>query len=210
MNILNSIISDHKGYECDFLKLMACKLKKKYTFVRAFHASRPDDIEIILNKGLSVFSVDNYLLMAQSIFINDNYPSITIEKLRCVVQKTANEGCGRVNRLYFFLTKLYENDQYNFYSEFGSEFMLVVANNLGVKDKYIENIREKGFPTIFSCNVPVADISDGFLYCLLRTAICYLFNPSLENSAPLIIKDVAISIDRKLSPSNIVSHHRLL
>ena len=207
VSILNSIISDNKGYECDFLELMGCKFREKFNYVRAFHASKPADIQIISNKGLSAFSVNDYILMAQSIFINDNYPSITIEKVRCAVQKTANEGPCRENKLHFFLTEIYKKSPCDNYHKFGSEYMRVVANILNVKDDYLKN--SKGFPTIFSCNVPVGNISDKLLYSLLRIAICYLFNPSLENSTPLITKDVAISIDCGLSPSNIVSHHRL-
>jgi hypothetical protein len=205
VNILNSILSEIRGYECDFIELMACEFRRKYTFVRAVHASKPVDVEDISNKGLSVFTVDDYFLMAQSIFLNDNYPSITKGEVRCAVEKTATEGYGRAKNLHFFLTEFYK--QCTHYCEFGSEFMLVVANNLGVKNKYTENVKEKGSPTIFVCNVPVNNISDGLIRDCLRIAICYLLNPLLENSTPLQTKDVGISIDCGLSPSNIVCHH---
>lgn len=205
VNILDSILSEIKGYECDFIELMACEFRKKYTFVRAVHASKPTDIESILNKGLSVFAVDGYCKMAETIFVNNSYPSITKEDVCRAVEKINNEHYGRVNKLFFFVTEFYK--QCAHYSEFGSEFMRSVANNLDVKDQYVENLKEKGCSTIFLCNVPVKNISDKFLCDCLHVAISYLFNPSLEKSTPLKTKDVAISIDCGLSSSNIVSHH---
>jgi hypothetical protein len=202
---LNSIVSDVKGHECDFLELMVFEFRVKYKYVRAVHASKPVDIESILKKGLSVFSVDDYFLMAKSIFLNGNYPSITIERVRCAVEKTAYDGPRRLNKLHFFLTENYRQSMH--YFEYGSEFMCAVACNLGVKSQYVENQKIKGFSTMFLCNIPVENISDNLLCQCLLDAISYLFNPLLEKSAPLIMKDVAISIDCRLSPLNIVSHH---
>lgn len=207
VNILNSIISDFKGHECDFIELLVYEFRRKYSFVRAAHASRLTDVEIILIKGLSVFTIENYYQMAKAIFLSDCYPLIAAEDVHRAVDEIGREGCGRVGKLYFSLTEF--NKQCSHYFEHGSEFMLAVANNLGVKDRYIENVKRKGMSVKFLCNVPVGSISDKLICACLRVAVYFLFEfkSSAKNLTSLKTTDVSIFIECGLNPSNIVSHH---
>lgn len=202
---LKSILSEIKEYEIDFIELMNYKFRHRYSFIRAVHLSRPIDVDDILTKGLLVFSIDGYIEKAKSIFLNGDYPSVAEADVSAAVSKVIAIDSTRENKLYFFVTDFYKICHH--YSEFGSEFMSIVAENLDLKDKYKGNVKNQGAPTVFVCNVPVEKVSDRLLGCCLRIAIFYLFNPLLEESDPLGIKDVAISIDCGLSPSNIVSHY---
>lgn len=202
---LNSILSEINGYEFDFIELMNFKFRSRYSFIRAAHLSKPIDIDDVLTKGLLVFSIGDYMEKAKSIFLNGDYPSVAEVNVSAAVNKVIADDSNRENKLNFFVTEFYKKCHH--YSEFGSEFMSVVAKNLDVKDKYKDNVKNQGTSTVFVCNVPVEKVSDRLIGCCLRIAIFYLFNPLLEKLDPLGIKDVAISIDCGLSPSNIVSHY---
>jgi len=202
---LNSILSEINGYEFDFIGLMNSKFRSRYSFIWAAHLSKPIDINDVLTKGLLVFSSDDYMEKVKSIFLNGDYPSVAEVNVSAAVKKVIANDSSRENKLYFFVTDFYKICHH--YSEFGSEFMLAVAADLKVKDKYKDNVRNQGASTVFVCNVPVEKVSDKLIGCCLRIAMFYLFNPLLKKSDPLRIKDVAISIDSGLSPSNIVSHY---
>lgn len=202
---LNSILSEIKEYEIDFIELMNYKSRNRYSFIRAVHLSRPIDVDDILTKGLRVFSIDGYMEKAKSIFLNGDYPSVAEVDVSAAVSKVIAIDSTRENKLYFFVTEFHKICSH--YSEFGSEFMSAIAENLKVKDKYQKNVKSRGASTVFVCNVPIEEISDKFTFDCLRQAIFYLFNPMAEESIPLREKDICISIDCGLIPSNIVGHH---
>jgi hypothetical protein len=180
VSILNSIISDHKGLEFDFLELMACKFRGKYNYVRAFHASKPVDIKIVLRQGLSIFSVDDYFLMAQDIFINDNCPAITIEDVRSAVDRTESESVDRINKLYFFMTECYRKPPYDNYHKFGSEYMRAVAINLKVEDYFLKI--QKGSRLYFHVMslLKIFLINSFTVFCVLSFVTCLILRQKIQ------------------------------
>lgn len=201
---LNSILGKIYGYEFDFIELIGHKFWKRYAFIRAMHVSRPIEINDVLTKGLLPHSIDDYMIKAKSIFLNGDYPQLTAESVSLAVEQTIEEGCRRVNNVHFAITQYHKNNED--YAKYGNEFMRVVANNLGIRPKYEDNVGKSGFPTVFVCNVPIEDVYGPHIRGCLRIATFQVFKSSVTESVSLREKDICFSINRSLLPSNIVSY----
>ena len=120
----------------------------QYTHIRAYHACRPLDVHEYLTHGIVPYTKDK----AKREAILRLGKAISEKKIAEKFDEIWYESKEKVWLACNKRTLIEESGHYLIY---GSEFLNVLAMELG----YREILKLTGFPTIFSCDIPITDLS---------------------------------------------------
>ena len=127
---------------------------RNYTHIRAFHACRAEDEQILRVQGLKPYTKDEALEIAVCKLEHKYVSKKAIENEFNVLWES-----NTPTKVWLMLETtefLGTSTQYLIY---GSEFLNALAMRLGCRDK----LKEIGRPMIVACNIPISDISSCWL-----------------------------------------------
>ena len=122
-----------------------------YTHIRAYHACRPISIKDYLDNGIIPYT--KYTAM------KDALHRLSTKKSERQIKETFNEIWMTLKPskpvVWLTLNKRELLTDAGHYLIYGSEFL----NSLAIQLKCREYLKDIGIPTIFSCDIPIEDIS---------------------------------------------------
>ena len=165
----------------DPLIAISLRTRKRFAFVRAYHACAPTDIDSYYTHG--VLPLDAYSIHDEirRVFLNGDYPGLTPDIVEQAIRETTSDQ--RHGRLFLALDGriLFHCGHY---MRYGSEYRIAIAATLtrlmGDQD-YRLAFRDKGKPTIFVCDIP-------------SNALCEM------DWDALIVKMIIVSIESRIDP----------
>lgn len=175
------ILSEHidDGYDIDFYE-------EGYTHLRAFHACRPLRISDYLNNGIIPISYESALRDVKDRVVCDY---VSEKEAILEYEEEWSEFDDMHKRVWVQMNKDLLLDTASHYLIYGSEFINVLAMNLGCRSR----LRQIGIPTIFYCDIPMEDLTlvtlDGIQDCFKKG----------------YTRDIGFSVSKVL-PKNIVDY----
>ncbi len=157
-----------------------------YTHIRAYHGCRPIAIDDYYDKGILPISAES---AENDVIIRLSGNGVTDEK---IIEMFEDEWFSVDNihkKVWLALSKDELLGTCGHYVIYGSEFNYVVAAKLGIQ----EQLTKVGFPTIFACDIPIINITEGYLDCI---------NNLLKNKD----RNAGVSVKGIVHSSEIVEH----
>lgn len=143
------------------LETEKCKGKKihlsNYTHLRAYHACRPENIQVYRDEGLIPYDKKAAL---EDAIQKLSGGKVSAEKVKAQFETMwENSESNRHPRVWLAVEKSELLDASCHYLIYGSEFLNALSMHLGCRDK----LKSIGQPTIVVCDVPLKDISEVWL-----------------------------------------------
>lgn len=141
------ILEEHLGdeYEIDFGL-------EGYTHLRAFHACRPMNLSDYLDNGILPISYESALQDVRNRVICDY---VSEEDAILKFKEEWSEFEDMHKRVWLQMNKDLLLNTASHYLIYGSEFINALAMLLGCRDR----LKQIGIPTIFFCDIPIANIA---------------------------------------------------
>ncbi len=131
-------------------------LKNEFTHIRGYHGCRPLHIDNYFYKGIVPINKDQALNQALELLQDEWISKDNIVK----IFNSHWSNLMEVHKcVWFTLTKKELLDYCGHYLIYGSEFICGMAAELGCQ----RNLKGKGIPTIFHCDVPIEKIPKYYL-----------------------------------------------
>jgi len=192
--------------QAPLVEILADRLPQAYSYVRAYHACRPTNIEGYYKSGL--LPADPKLLndLATEYFLKP--PRITQETLNRAV-KVVEEGPPRGGYIYFALDDRILTISSPYYLTYGSEYLGVIASELQrmTGENCPAFLKTIGIPTIFVCDLPISNVTPSSVHNLSGQLVECLFERYVRPKWEVPTIDFTFTISIKLPPSVIVSHY---
>ena len=123
---------------------------RNYTHIRAFHACRAEDEQILRVQGLKPYTKDEALEIAVCKLEHKYVSKKAIENEFNVLWES-----NTPTKVWLMLETTEFLSTSTHYLIYGSEFLNALAMRLGCRDR----LKKFGKPMIIACNVPISDIS---------------------------------------------------
>ena len=184
------------------VEILAARLPRAYSYVRAYHACRPTNIEGYYRSGLLAAKPKLLNDLATEYFLKP--PRITQETLNRAVEVVEKQN--RRGHIYFVLDDRILTGSH--YLKYGSEYLSVIAAEL--KRMTGENcpafLKTIGIPTIFVCDLPISYVAPSVHNFSGKLVEC-LFEEYVRPQGEVPSIDFTFTISVELPPSVIVSHY---
>lgn len=131
-------------------------LKNEYTHIRGYHRCRPLNIDNYYDNGIVPINKEQALIQALYLLRDEWVDQDEIIKVFISHWSNLEEVHKHV---WLTLTRKELIDSCGHYLIYGSEFICGMAAELGCQ----RNLRKKGTPTIFHCDVPIEKIPSDYL-----------------------------------------------
>lgn len=141
------VLEEHldDDYEMDFLS-------EGYTHLRAFHACRPMKLFDYLDNGILPISYESALQDVRNRVVCDY---VSEEDAILKFKEEWSEFEDMHKRVWLQMNKDLLLNTASHYLIYGSEFINALAMLLGCRDR----LKQIGIPTIFFCDIPIANIA---------------------------------------------------
>lgn len=183
------------------LDVLYSRLVSTYSKLRVYHACSPSSIDSYLENGFQTLNPKK--LKDETINLFLSFGAKVIDINNAIADVSTNQRAGRI---YFSLD---DRDLINFcghYLVYGSEYIISIAASLYRKTNidYRTNLKLRGKPTIFLCDIPMSLLSSYTVRelagAILTELAWFIRNPRIYAS----LISFGFSIDVELSPKVIV------
>lgn len=202
----DAIFRTHQ-YCIDSKSYLADKLLERYASVRVVHGTRLDSPAPIYKHGLSPLISEVMNEKARAIFLTEEFPELSEQCLQNAIDTVGTQT--REGHVYFACSERDLIDYSPHYMQFGSEYLLCIAANLGQQNDYRQILKRYGLPTVFVCDVPFSLMKKGTILEFAGTALEMIFeellNPTSYHSDHY--RWGGFSISQVLPVSCIVGHY---
>jgi hypothetical protein len=203
---LEQIIEDITGDIIDVAELLAFRLPDRYHAMRAYHGSRPLDVNSFYQRGLHRLDPTHVEERARDIFLNSSFPEIKPESLQIGIDKV-----GRAHReglLYFEANEAHLVEYCAHYMLYGSEYLCGIAANIPGARDYRQHLKTFGTPTIFVCDVPLSLLDYRLLKEFAGSALESMFSHLIDSTFMhgTSNRGAGLYIRHNLPPKYVVGH----
>lgn len=198
---IDTAILEVTGTQINCRFILVDRLYENFSFVRAYHACCPTNLDSYRKQGLLVLDPRKTNEFVHSLFC-DEY-GVMPDVVDAAIQK--QKLATRENRIYFELDEEWLVKYCKDYLLFGSEYVLSIAGeitrtlNNGID--YQSHLRLRGIPTIIECNVPLNCIDESDINELSGVILNGIFERLFRVKDEL---SFAFEITETLKPNNIV------
>lgn len=203
---LDDIIARAVGECVDIKSLTASRLGRRYTRLRACHATRTDDVKAYYETGLQPLDLARAAARARSLFLSGAYPELTEAALSAAIVQVG--GHLREGRVWFEANEAQLITFSGHYLLYGGEYLLAIAAHLEGSRDYRQVLKTIGEPTMFVCDVPLAAAGgrtlSEFAGCALEAIFEHLLDETFE---PDPHRGAGFSIRQGLAPEHLVGHY---
>ena len=119
------------GQEVKDLITLWDRFENTYSYIRMFHACRPDNIGAYLEKGFVPPDEKTITQKAMELFLSPKFPQVKSEQIDETMKDLRRER--RENKLYFCLDDADLILHAGHYLKYGSEYLLAIAKELSRK-----------------------------------------------------------------------------
>lgn len=137
-------------------------LAKRYSTVRAFHASRVKDPQSYVKNGISPMNVHLFELRARELFATDRDVSVRRSFL-AALRSMRSKYSERDERVFLYVDEAHLLKYCGHLLVYGSEYILRFADELNRERSHKHDVRpvltQCGQPTMFVCSVPLLQIA---------------------------------------------------
>lgn len=195
-----------RGVSIDVFDWMMDALESRYRTLRAVHGTRTSDVGSFYREGLRPLNPLHIQRQARDIFLSPAYPELTPTHLDRAIAAVGHEN--RAERLYFDCNESELVRHNGHYMLYGSEYLLAIAWHIEGERDYRQDLKRRGEPVVFPCDVPLSMLHPGSLRSFAGRAIEILFEELLELADwPSPTRGAAFSIRQTLKPDHIVGHY---
>lgn len=170
---LDGRIYEAGGGDVDSKQFLLEQLIDRFDSIRAIHGSRTDDVAKFYEQGIRPLDASEQHERAAKIFLSGEFPELSEEDLhRAISQGPEFSGSQQV---WFECNERLLFEHAGHYMQYGSEYLIAIAANLGGNRDYRQVLRKHGKPTTFICDVPFAMIPTPQMlgFCGLAIARCF-------------------------------------
>lgn len=203
---LNDIVEAVNGDIVDTQELLAQRLADHYHALRAFHGTRPLDIDTFYKDGMHPLDPERFEQRAREIFLDGSFPELTRDSIEVGIEKVGRKY--REGRLYFEANEAHLVEYCAHYMLYGSEYLCAIAANLPGQRDYRQHLKKFGTPTILTCNVPLSlldyDLLREFAGVALETMFSTLLDSTYQHGAKW--RGAGLYIWKPLPPEFIIGH----
>ncbi len=174
---------------------LSSDFRNNYNFIRAFHATRCEDVNTYYTAGIQIADFDYLLEKAKKIFCADPF-DFTAQQVECAASRI-----GRFEkRLFLGLDDRLLLEQCGHYLIYGSEFLGSIGAQLTSLGKGNPKalLKAIGKPTMFICNVPINAIDNKTL-----NELAYY----ILSRRPTDFMDFTLTLRQPLLGKNILGHY---
>jgi hypothetical protein len=204
---LDEIVQEVNGYESDMKRNLAGRLHERFDAIRAFHGTRPIDTDCYYAEGLKVLDRTELVAWCEEIFLSDPFEGMDRSTVLAAIEQIKPDG--RAGRLCVEASSELLEQHCGHYMLYGSEAVLGVAATLGVRSQYRQFAKERGFPTVFVCDVPLELIDHRQLEDFAGQAIEAIFTRIIDANYrhPPRGRGSGIELRHALAADCIVTHY---
>lgn len=203
---LDDIVCEVSGERRDTKSMLAERIQVQFDAIRAYHATRTDNVASFYRRGLTPLDASAFEERARAIFLTPEFPELTEAGLKAAVASV-----GRTLRhgsLFFDVHRRELLEWGSHYMLYGSEYLTAIAANIEGPRDYRQVLKRFGVPTIFVCDVPLilmhqAAIAD-YAGHALRIMFERVLDPAYVHPEPG--SGGGICVKASLPPTNIVGH----
>ncbi|MBK6998664.1 MAG: hypothetical protein IPH35_01345 [Rhodoferax sp.] len=181
------------------------RLTMHFTHFRAYHGGRPLVVDSYLRDGLVPLNSSKAIETVYENFADGKYPEVTREVLDRAVSSMDTEY--REARVFFEGSKRLLLDSCGHYMLYGSEYIVGVLRSIPGTRDYAQVLKQRGTPTVLTCDIPMDWIQDSTLGELAGRLISTYFKLQLfeQYSHPQRGEGFGFEIFRTLAPELIIS-----
>lgn len=204
---LDAIVERVTGRVVDSKSLMAAMLAERFSALRAYHATSTHDVDGFYQDGLLPLAPDAVHARAREIFLGGGCPELRPEDLERAI---ASVGHGlREGRVFFEANETLLVEHCGHYLLYGGEYLTAIAASLPRHRDYRQALKGVGKPTVFVCDVPLADIGGSTLLEFAGMALEFLFQELLDGEEYAVdsYRGGGFSIRKPLAPGCLVGHY---
>ncbi len=203
---LDEVIWSVKGEYVDSKELLSHRLRHRFKALRAFHGSRPNNVESYYSQGILPLEPKIFHELAQELFLRGNFPELNHEILEHAIQQV--DTVTRKSVVYFEANERDLIDNCGHYMLYGSEYLLGIASCLKGSRDYRQVLKRIGTPTVFTCDVPLTLLSAHTIGEFAGMSLEMIFEDLLyDDYSPAPYRGAGFRIATKLPPSCIVGHY---
>lgn len=196
------------GVSLDSKAEMAVRLKRHFTHLRASHATSAFDVTSFYTLGLLPLDAEAAKIRARNIFLSGDFPELTESDLNRAILEVGQDL--REGRVWFEANEQALVEECGHYLLYGGEYLIGIAASLRGQRDYRQALKGRGTPTLFVCDVPIADIHPATFLEFVGGALAILFQDLLDGMESRWIpsgEGAGFSIKRPLPPDAIVGHY---
>lgn len=203
---LDKVVLAATGQRADIKALTARRLKHHYRAIRAFHATRTNDVGSFYRQGLLALDLDAVHARAAALFLGGAYPELTRADLDAAIASV--DASSRQGRLYFESNERHLTRLCGQYALYGGEYLSAVARALTAPGDYRGALRDSGQATVFLCDVPLAMLRESTLLEFAGRALADLFDDlKYGGCEPMLYRGAGFCIHRTLPGDYLVGHY---
>ncbi len=203
---LNEIVEAETGVTVDMHEVMAERLAEHYFALRAYHGTRPLDVDSFYKYGLRPLEPSHFEARARELFLDGSFPELSIDSIEQGIKKVGREY--REGLLYFEANETHLVELCAHYMLYGSEYLSAIAANIPGQHDYKQHLKKFGTPTIFTCDIPFSHLDYALLKefagAALESMFTSLLDPTYQHGAKW--NGAGLYIRRPLAPEFIVEH----
>ncbi|PKL15183.1 MAG: hypothetical protein CVV49_21805 [Spirochaetae bacterium HGW-Spirochaetae-5] len=176
----------------------------KFQYIEVYHASKPDDPQIIHQQGLLLRDHLYLLKKFRDLFINDVHKinENDLENSLQLMDTKTEENCINVVIDYRHIIEMA-----NHYLIFGSEFIQGLVIHLpNFRDELIDVLLERGIPTLFKIHLPLSYLTNKDKAYLFQKIISEFKEVKNNNYSRSCYSFHTFTFEREIPYNYIVSH----
>lgn len=204
---LDDIVFRSTGRTVDTKTLTAERLVRRYTALRACHATSTMDVDAYYRDGILPLDPAVIHRKAEAVFLGGAFPELSKADLDRTI---AALGHGtRAGNVFFDANEMSLIEDSGHYLLYGSEYLLAIAANLPRHRDYRMVLKRRSTPTMFVCDVPLSHIPAGTVLEFAGTALQFIFEELLHGDGyqPEPHWGGGFRVATRLDPENIVGHY---